>query len=102
MKSGTFFSKRSGLLQRNLSLVNFVLCGIFQFKCSFVFSGIVCMYVKKKSRNFVGTVYPFGVYLHVCTGKTKELISCAVNVQLICAFVITYANKGFLATRLML
>ena len=36
-----------------------------------------------------------------CVAKTKALISCMVTVQLICAFVFTYARKtGFLMTRL--
>ena len=31
----------------------------------------------------------------ICVAKTKALISCAVTVQLICAFVFTYANCYF-------
>ena len=34
-----------------------------------------------------------GLYCTVCVVKTKVLISCVVTVQLICAFVLTYAKK---------
>ena len=38
------FPREQGLLQRDLSLVNFGFMWHFQFKYSFVISGIVCMY----------------------------------------------------------
>ena len=60
MKSGTF-SKRSGAATKGFESCELVSGGIFQFKYSFVFSGIVCTYGRKKSQNFVGTVYLFGV-----------------------------------------
>ena len=31
----------------------------------------------------------------ICVAKTKALISCAVTAQLICVFVIAYANRRF-------
>ena len=35
------------------------------------------------------------LYTHVTTAKTKALINCAVNEQLICDFVFAYENSSF-------
>ena len=53
------FLRDQGLIQRDLSFVNFDFRCVFQFKCSSVCSGKVYMSGTKQSQNSVGTVYPF-------------------------------------------